>query len=165
MFFLVPAIVALVAQTTPWHLDRLDQPHGIDHAPYIPPTPHPVPPPILYVLDTGLSTHSLLQNLTLLPGVNFIDDAPTSDCQGHGTHVTALAVGLAGVAQMPVTVIPLKILNCLGIGLCSTTLSALQWFVNPPPPPLQAMTKRLSISRISGYMPDTPFQKQQPSRS
>ena len=54
---------------------------------------------IVFVLDTGLNSHSDFAN-RVLTGRNFVNNTngqvnpnDTSDCQGHGTHVASTAVG------------------------------------------------------------------------
>ena len=130
----VPASMALTAPVGPaWHLDRINQARlpldgnnafgtltgaGID----------------IYIVDTGIrSTHEQLVG-RVLPGIDIPTDngtakvSPvTTDCDGHGTHVAALAAGsTVGVAPQA-RLIAVRVLNCSGDGEVADVVNALQW--------------------------------------
>ena len=116
-----------------WHLDRINQARlpldgnnafgsltgaGID----------------IYIVDTGIrSTHEQLVG-RVLPGIDIPTDngtakvSPvTTDCDGHGTHVAALAAGsTVGVAPQA-RLIAVRVLNCSGDGEVADVVNALQW--------------------------------------
>lgn len=83
----------------------------------------------VYVLDSGiLTSHNEFPKGRAIYGKNIRNPRkPPIDCDGHGTHVAATAVGkLSGVASNG-RAISVKILNCSGRGSCSNVLSALEW--------------------------------------
>lgn len=118
---------------TPWHLDRINQARlpldgnsafglltgaGID----------------IYIVDTGIrSTHEQFGG-RVLPGIDIPTDngsskvnPATSDCDGHGTHVAALAAGsTVGVATLA-RLIAVRVLDCNGDGEVADVVNALQW--------------------------------------
>lgn len=92
----------------------------------------------VYVIDTGLrSSHSEVV-MRVGNGRNFaantmnlldtrVDPANTQDCDGHGTHVSALAVGNQyGVAKLA-TVHPVRVLGCDGTGRTSDVIAGVDW--------------------------------------
>jgi hypothetical protein len=130
----VPASMALTAPIgTSWHLDRINQAQlpldgniargqltgaGID----------------IYVVDTGTRpTHEQLIG-RVVPGIDIPTDngsskvSPvTSDCDGHGTHVAALAAGSTVGVATQARVISVRVLDCSGDGEVADVVNALQW--------------------------------------
>ena len=85
----------------------------------------------IYVVDSGIKiTHEEFQGRASY-GWNVIDDSNIADdCQGHGTHVAALAAGkYSGVAKAA-DIISVKILDCLGVGYCSDVTTAMMWILD-----------------------------------
>ena len=132
-----PALVAPVAQSAPssapWHLDRMNQRSGpLDgNADFGDLTGAGVN---IYIVDSGvLSTHEQFGG-RVVAGTDPVSssgesvvDPPTSDCDGHGTHVAGLAAGsTAGVAR-GATVIAVRVLNCNGEGTVDNVVRALKW--------------------------------------
>jgi subtilisin family serine protease len=125
--------VASAPVTTPWHLDRLNQVAlpldgnsalgaltgaGID----------------VYIIDTGVrGTHEQLAG-RVVPGIDIPTqngdapvNPPTSDCDGHGTHVAGLAAGsTVGVAPQA-RIISVRVLDCAGDGSIADVVDALRW--------------------------------------
>lgn len=83
----------------------------------------------IYVIDSGiLIDHEEFQSGNAVYGVNIEDPtAPATDCDGHGTHVAALAVGAYSGVATKARVIAVRVLNCEGHGSCSHILEALEW--------------------------------------
>ncbi len=88
----------------------------------------------LYVVDSGIrATHSEFASATttrIFSGMNYVDDSRgTNDCNGHGTHVAAIAAGnTVGVAKNA-NIYPLRVLRCDGTGEAAWTLLALNWIL------------------------------------
>ena len=119
--------------SAPWHLDRLNQhllpldgisTHGMFTGAGID----------IYIIDTGVrATHEQLAGRVLagidIPTQN--GDAPvnppSSDCDGHGTHVAGLAAGsTVGVAPQA-RIISVRVLDCGGDGSIGDVVEALRW--------------------------------------
>lgn len=98
----------------------------------------------VYVIDTGLNaTHTEFTG-RVATGRNFApnsggllcnllglgcktDAANTSDCNGHGTHVSGTAVGTTyGIAKRA-TVHPVRVLGCNGSGSTSGVIAGVDW--------------------------------------
>ena len=113
----------------PWHLDRINQAalpldgdvsmgpltgEGID----------------IYVVDSGTrATHEQFGG-RVLAGVDYgYDpvDPPTSDCDGHGTHVSALAAGSSVGVAVRARIVAVRVLDCSGEGEVSDVVKALRW--------------------------------------
>jgi subtilisin family serine protease len=130
----VPASLALTAPvSTPWHLDRINQAKlpldgnsalgpltgaGID----------------IYIVDTGIrGSHEQVIG-RVLPGIDIPTDngsskvnPETSDCDGHGTHVAALAAGSTVGVATQARLIAVRVLDCNGDGEVADVVNALQW--------------------------------------
>jgi subtilisin family serine protease len=130
----VPASLALTAPvSTPWHLDRINQAKlpldgnsalgpltgaGID----------------IYIVDTGIrGSHEQVIG-RVLPGIDIPTDngsskvnPVTSDCDGHGTHVAALAAGSTVGVATQARLIAVRVLDCNGDGEVADVVNALQW--------------------------------------
>lgn len=57
-------------------------------------------------------------------------DKGMTDQQGHGTHVSAAAVGATTGVAKGATVIPVRALDCLGLGTYAMVEEALKWIVS-----------------------------------
>ena len=59
---------------------------------------------------------------------NFVDSVEdASDCDGHGTHVSATVAGrTVGVAK-EAKIVALKVLDCQGTGMVSSVVAGLSW--------------------------------------
>lgn len=55
------------------------------------------------------------------------------DCDGHGTHVTALAAGLTYGVAKNASVHIVRVLDCEGFGADPDIIHAMSWY-NPHPP-------------------------------
>ena len=134
---LFPAVSATAAVSSPvpalWHLDRINQQQlpldsnttlssltgeGIN----------------IYIVDSGvLSNHEQFGG-RVVPGIDIptslgdsVVDPATSDCDGHGTHVSALAAGsTVGVAPQA-RIIAVRVLDCDGGGNVKDVVEALKW--------------------------------------
>ncbi len=124
-------LVELASVQTPspsWGLDRIDQ-RGPDlnteYAYYSDGTGVD-----LYIVDTGVrSTHedfgSRVDTVNAFTAVN--DGVGTEDCNGHGTHVAGIAgAATFGVAK-GVTIHPVRVVGCDGMGSLSNTIAGIDW--------------------------------------
>ena len=134
---LFPVVSASTAVSAPlpdaWHLDRINQQQlpldsnialggltgaGID----------------IYIVDSGvLASHEQFGG-RVVPGIDIptalgdsVVTPETSDCDGHGTHVSGLAAGsTVGVAPQA-RIIAVRVLDCDGGGNVGDVVEALEW--------------------------------------
>ena len=87
----------------------------------------------IYVLDTGVRiSHYDLKNGAGLSratyGYDFIDnDAVASDCNGHGTHVAAIAAGRTYGVAKNAKVVSVRVLDCNGYGTWAQVIAGVNW--------------------------------------
>ncbi|HKP20220.1 MAG TPA: S8 family peptidase, partial [Thermoleophilaceae bacterium] len=87
---------------------------------------------IVAVLDTGVDTTHPDLTPNLLPGHDYVDgDDNPVDENGHGTHVAGTiaadrgnGIGVAGVGDNAVKILPLRVLDANGSGSVSTLIQA-----------------------------------------
>ncbi len=128
-----------------WGLDRVDQRNRPMDGNYVYPDSagqgvH------VYVIDTGLrATHSEFtgrvgagrnfadrKSASVVGGIGGTGDATinpsdTSDCNGHGTHVTSTAAGTVYGVAKKATVHAVRVLNCGGEGQYSWIIGGVDW--------------------------------------
>ncbi|KAI0558739.1 serine protease [Gracilaria domingensis] len=83
----------------------------------------------VYVLDSGIrTTHHEFDNNRAILGPNIRTPGKSStDCNGHGTHVAALAVGARSGVATKARAIAVKVLDCEGRGSCADILTGMEW--------------------------------------
>jgi subtilisin family serine protease len=85
----------------------------------------------IYIVDTGVdSAHSDLAGKVLDGFDSFGQNLDQTDCNGHGTHVAAIASGnYYGVAKES-RVIPVRVLDCSGRGNTTTLALGINWILD-----------------------------------
>jgi subtilisin family serine protease len=87
---------------------------------------------VVAVLDTGVDTTHPDLTANLLPGHDYVDgDDNPMDENGHGTHVAGTiaadrgnGIGVAGVGDNAVKILPVRVLDANGAGSVSTLIQA-----------------------------------------
>lgn len=114
--------------SAPWHLDRLDQAALPLSNTYTFQDAERGQGVRVYVVDTGVSlSHN--EFIGRIPtGYSAIGAATDyNDCNGHGTHVAALAAGTVTGAAKLASVVPVRVLGCDGSGSLLDVLMGLDW--------------------------------------
>lgn len=85
----------------------------------------------IYVVDTGVdATHPDLAGRVLGGFDSFGQNLDKTDCNGHGTHVAAIASGnYYGVAKDS-RVVPVRVLDCSGRGNTTTLALGINWILD-----------------------------------
>ena len=85
----------------------------------------------IYVVDTGINASHVEFTDRTIDGFSAIADGlGTQDCNGHGTHVAALAAGSAFGAAKAATVVPVRVLDCSGSGTLFGVLQGIDWIAS-----------------------------------
>jgi subtilisin family serine protease len=84
-----------------------------------------------YVIDTGiLATHVEFGGRVSKNGYTAISDRRgTSDCNGHGTHVSGTIGGSTYGVAKGVNLIPVRVLDCRGSGSTSGVVAGINWAI------------------------------------
>lgn len=86
----------------------------------------------VYVFDTGLNASLDEFKGRVKPGRNFMSDkvqSDTSDCDGHGTHVSGTIMGAIYGVNRTANVIPVRVLDCNGSGTATAILNGIEWVI------------------------------------
>ena len=84
-----------------------------------------------YVVDTGiLTTHQQFSGRTSAGYSAINDGRGTTDCNGHGTHVSGTVGGSTYGVAKAVTLVPVRVLDCAGSGTNSGVIAGMDWVAN-----------------------------------
>lgn len=130
-----------------WHLDMIDG--GINDRFNLPDTGENID---VYVLDTGVSTnHQEFDNGQCIEGTSIVNEFPTSDNNGHGTHVSSLVAGHSVGVAPNCTVIGVKVLSSTGSGSMSNVIEGLAWALDYAENNRSAKGNVISMSLGGGF--------------
>src|SRR5450759_2693593 len=124
-----------IQTNAPWDLDILDSANATLDGRYT--AANDGNGVTVYVVDTGLYRASAqFANITVVAGYNFVTtDNPvrpasdTSDCEGQGTAVASLIAGSTLGASKGATIVPLRVLDCVGSGSAAELIDALNYIL------------------------------------
>ena len=122
----VVTVAAPTQRPAPWGLDRVDQRDLPLSGDYVyDANGRGV---TAYIVDTGIrSTHSDFGG-RVAAGFDAVGGG-TEDCQGHGTHVAGSVGGNAHGVAKAVRLVPVRVLDCDGIGSSSGVIAGIDWIV------------------------------------
>lgn len=83
-----------------------------------------------YVLDTGIrASHTDFAGRVAAGYTAINDGGGTNDCDGHGTHVAGTIGGTKYGVAKAVTLVPVRVMGCDGVGSTSGIIAGLDWVV------------------------------------
>jgi subtilisin family serine protease len=81
-----------------------------------------------YIIDTGiLASHSEFGGRVIAGYTAISDGNGTTDCNGHGTHVSGTVGGATYGVAKSVTLVPVRVLDCSGSGTTSGVIAGVDW--------------------------------------
>ena len=84
----------------------------------------------VYVFDSGINPSHEDFGGRVAAGFNAVPDSNgTNDCSGHGTHTAGLIGGARYGVAKNVTLIPVRVLNCISSGSASYIYPAVDWII------------------------------------
>jgi len=122
------AVVKLADTQSPvpsWGLDRIDQQNlPLDNSYTYSTTAANVH---AYIVDTGVRTTHTTFGGRATWGTNTAGDGNDSDCNGHGTHVAGNVGGSQYGVAKGVSIVAVKVLDCLGQGTTAGVVAGIDW--------------------------------------
>uniref|UniRef100_A0A8D3B1X7 Proprotein convertase subtilisin/kexin type 9 n=1 Tax=Scophthalmus maximus TaxID=52904 RepID=A0A8D3B1X7_SCOMX len=126
---------SIFAQSAPWNLQRLLQPHGgtSENGTYKPPNDGGMAE--VYLMDGHVqSSHREVQGRVLITDFNNVPEEDgvrvhrqASQCDSHGTHIAGVVSGLDSGVARGAGVKLVRVLNCQGKGTVSGALAGLEY--------------------------------------
>jgi subtilisin family serine protease len=81
-----------------------------------------------YIIDTGIFFGHNEFGGSAVSGYDFVNnDSDASDCNGHGTHVAGTVGGETYGVAKGVSLVAVRVLNCLGSGTTSGVIAGINW--------------------------------------
>ena len=81
-----------------------------------------------YVIDTGVYAAHRTFGGRAGGGVDLVDgDGAPDDCNGHGTHVAGIIGGTEYGVAKNVTIVPVRVLDCVGSGTTANVIAGVDW--------------------------------------
>jgi len=85
----------------------------------------------VYVIDTGVASAHAQFTGRVASGYSVISDGRgTNDCHGHGTHVAGTIAGSTYGFADSATIVPVRVLDCVGSGSTSGVIAGINWMIN-----------------------------------
>ncbi|KAK5930878.1 hypothetical protein CgunFtcFv8_027080 [Champsocephalus gunnari] len=126
---------SIFAQSAPWNLQRLLQPHGgsSENGTYRPPNDGGMA--LVYLLDGSVqSSHREIEGRVLITDFNSVPEEDgvrvhrqASQCDSHGTHIAGVVSGSDSGVARGAGVNLVRVLNCQGKGTVSGALAGLEY--------------------------------------
>lgn len=126
---------SIFAQSAPWNLQRLLQPHGgiSLNGTYLPPNDGEMAE--VYLMDGSVqSSHREVEGRVFITDFNNVPEEDgvrvhrqASQCDGHGTHLAAVVTGSDSGVARGAGVNLVRVLNCQGKGTVSGALAGLEY--------------------------------------
>ena len=111
-----------------WGLDRIDQVSAVLNDVYS--YEYSGSGVDVYVIDSGINSSHTEFTDRIKPGYSAISDGNgTEDCNGHGSHVSGIAGGTVYGVAKAVSIIPVRVTGCNGVGAVSTVLDGINWMI------------------------------------
>jgi subtilisin family serine protease len=80
-----------------------------------------------YIIDTGIRFSHTEFGGRALSGFDAVDGGSADDCNGHGTHVAGTVGGATYGVAKDVTLVAVRVLNCIGSGSTAGVISGVDW--------------------------------------
>ncbi|KAM4629347.1 proprotein convertase subtilisin/kexin type 9 [Polymixia lowei] len=126
---------SIFAQSVPWNLQRLLQPHNgtVDTGKYSPPNDGGMAE--VYLMDGSVqSSHREIDGRILITDFNNIPEEDgvrvhrqASQCDSHGTHTAGVVIGWDSGVARGASVNLVRVLNCQGKGTVSGALAGIEY--------------------------------------
>ena len=151
-----PVSISETQQPAPWGLDRTDQRNLPLSGSY---TFSAAGTGVsAYVVDSGVLASHVDFGGRVATGWSAISDGLGSgDCNGHGTHVAGTIAGKTYGIAKAATIVPVRVLNCLGSGYNSDIIAGLDWVAAQHAPGAPAVVN-MSLGGAASAMVDSAVQ-------